>query len=99
VFDLWVPVLESVEVEEEEVLIFDFFANGDMVLGGRQSHAFNALDAVRQFDELHGSTLQWLLHDGLPHGVHHLHASVLLDNPNFVLAVKSEIGSEGMVEV
>ena len=35
VFDLRVPILEAIEVEQQEILILDLLADGNMILGGR----------------------------------------------------------------
>ena len=45
-FNLRIPVFEAIEVEEEEVLVFDFLADSNMVPGGGDGNALNGFDVV-----------------------------------------------------
>jgi hypothetical protein len=45
-FDFRIPVFESVEVEQQKVLVFYFFADGDVASGGGDGDAFDVLDVV-----------------------------------------------------
>lgn len=97
VLDLGVPVLEAIEVEEEEVLIFNLLADGDVVPGGGDCDALDGLYVVGKFYELHTLGLELLLDDGLPHRVHDLHLAILLNYPYFVLGLQQEVRPEGVV--
>ena len=99
VFDFGVPVLEAIEVEEEEVLIFNFLADCDVVPGGGDGDALDGLYVVGEFDELHALRLELLLDDGLSDRVHDLHLAVLLYYAYFVLGLQQEVGPEGVVQV
>ena len=97
--DFGIPVLEPIEVEEEEVLIFNFLADGDVVPGGGDGDALDGLDIVGELDELHAFGLELLLDDGLPDGVNYFHLAVLLDDADLVLGLEQEVGAEGVVQV
>lgn len=99
VFYFWVSVFEAVEVEKQKVLIFNFFADGDMVASGTDGDALDGFYVVWQFDKLHGFIIEILFYDGFSYGIDHFHACVFFDDSDFVFGLECEVGSEGVVEV
>ena len=45
-FDLGVPIFEAIEIQQQEVLILDFFTDSYMVSSWRDGDTFNGLDII-----------------------------------------------------
>jgi len=70
-----------------------------MISGGWDGDAFDGLDVIWQFDELHDFGIDCLFHNGFADSIYDLDGGILFNDSDLIFSVEDKIGPEGMVKV
>ena len=98
-FDLWVPIFESIQIEQYKIFILDSLADGDVITSGGDCNTLYWFYLIWKFDELHGFIFEWLLNDDFTHSVYHFHLAVFFNDADLVFGLEGKVRAESMVKI